>query len=167
MSGNGVRELADAVEEIRTRTNRVTSEAIAARKRLATLGAVIAEAVASGDAVLVRELRDERRNLELIVRDSEGSEKILARKLEVATQQLAVEQLPGALREAENARDRLEATVEHISGETQKYLNLRRVFLETRNRAHQGDGRPSGDVQPRTSLAGAVVRLCRDGFGVQ
>lgn len=167
MSGVGVQELADAVDQLRTRTNEVTEQAIAARKRLETLGAVIAEAVATADSDLIRELRNERQDLESIVRDSEAAERVLSRKLEDAQRELAAARLPEVLHAAEVARDALETTAKRIAGETQKYLNLRRVFLETRNRAHQGDGRPSGDVQPRTSLAGAVVRLCRDGFGVQ
>ncbi len=160
-------ELASVVKELRGRTNAVTQQAKDARERLGVLATLIPEAVAGADASLVRELRAEREDLECVVRDSEGSEKVLARKLEDALHELAVARLPEVLREAETARDQLEMTVANITGETQKYLDARRAFLETRNRAHQGDGSPSGDVQPRTPLAGAVVRLCRDGFGVQ
>jgi hypothetical protein len=160
-----VQQRAATVAELRARTNEITGQVKDARKRLEILATLIPEAVAGADASLVQQLRNERRNLELVTRDHEVAERVLARKLETAVQELAVEQLPEALHRAQVARNELETTAERIAGETQKYLDARRTFLETRNRAHVGDGRPSGDIQPRTPLAGAVIRMIRDSFG--
>ena len=167
MSGNGVRELAGAVDEIRDRTNAVTEEAKAARERLATLGTVIAEAVATGDAGLTQELRSERGDLECVVRDAEAAERLLSRKLEGAQRDLAAARLPEVQREAETARDELEQIAEQSRTAVQAFLKARRVFLETRNRAARaGDGRPSGDIQPRSRIASVIIGAIQD-FGAQ
>lgn len=169
MSGNGVRELADAVEKIRTRTNEVTSEAIAARKRLETLPALIAESIASADAGQTRELRSERENLETILRDHEVAERALSRKLETAVQQLAVVQLPEMQRVAEIARNELEKSVQRIRVNVQVYLDRSRDFIQTRNHARRNneDDRLNVSVEPLSNITAAVAGSLRDLFGLQ
>lgn len=158
-------ELAGVVKELQARTNAVTQQAKDARERLATLEGAIPESIAMGDAAQTRELRDERASLETILRDHEVAERVLSRKLEDAVQELAAARLPEVLRAAEVARDRLETTAERTRTDVQAFLDLRRSFLETRNRARRGDGHPSDNVQLRTRLAAAIVGVLRDGFG--
>ena len=159
-------ELVAAIEKLQTQTDRVASEAIAARERLETLQTAIPESVAMGDGTLTRELRDERRNLECVVRDAEESEKVLARKREAALHELAKVELPTARHQVETARDRLEETAEQTRTAVEAFLTARRVFLHTRNRAHEGDGRPTDDVQPRSRCASVIIGAIQD-FGAQ
>ena len=167
MSGVGVQELADAVDQLRTRTNAVTSEAKDARERLETLPALIGESIASADAGQTRELRSERQDLESVVRDAEGSEKILSRKLETAVHELAKAELPTARHQAEEARNRLEKTAAQIKVDAQAFLNASRSFSQTRSRAREdGAGLPGDDVRLQRQVAVAIVGVLRDGFGV-
>ena len=169
MSKNDMQELAATVEEIRTRTNAVTSEAITARKRLETLPTLIAESIASADAGLTRELRSERQDLESVVRDAEGSERVLSRKLETAVQQLAVVQLPEMQRAAEIARNELEKSVQRTRVNVQVYLDRSRDFIQTRNHARRNneDDRLNVSVEPLSNITAAVAGSLRDLFGLQ
>ena len=162
-----VRELAGAVKELQTRMNKVTGEAKDATERLSVLQAAIPEAIAMGDAALTQELRAERENLEAILRDNEASERVLSQKLEGAQRELAKARLPEVMREAEVSRDQVEEHVEGIRTAVQAFLDAQRIFRHTRNRAHEGDGRPTMDVRLRTGLAAAVVGLLHDSVEVR
>lgn len=166
MSGD-VQQLAATVAELRTRTNEITGQVKDARKRLEILQAVIPEAVATADATLTQQLRAERQDLECVVRDAEGSERVLARKLEVAVHFLAKAELPTARHQAEEARDRLEKTAAQIKVDAQAFLNASRSFSHTRNRAREDGARlPGDDVRLQSRVAVEIVNLLNDGFGV-
>lgn len=160
-------KLAAAVEELQTRMNKVTQQANDARERLATLEGAIPESIAMGDAALTQELRAERENLEAILRDDEASERVLSQKLEGAQRELAKARLPEVMREAEVSRDQVEECVEGFRTAVQAFLDAQRIFRSTRNRAHEGDGRPTADVRLQTGLAAAVVGLLHDSAEVQ